>query len=187
MDNRLKVLVTDRLRDAGLGATGPRLAVADALQRLGGHRTADEVHIRLAENHALMPRTSVYNELAALSTAGVVCTADVGPGPTVYELENGWHHHFVCRRCGRIRDVACTVGSKPCVTPLEDVGQVDEAQIIFRGTCTRCLMELARLAELTEVAEPAGDAQGVSEKTRSTTRAEALPSSSGQNRSTKAS
>lgn len=141
VDDRLKTLVTDRLRDAGFGVTRPRLAVAETLYNLGGHQTADEVHIGLVKRDVLMPRTSVYNALAALSAVGVVCTADIGPGPVVYELENGWHHHFVCRRCGRVRDVSCKTGEKPCLTPQENVGEIDEAQVIFRGVCTGCLAE----------------------------------------------
>ncbi|MFD9220199.1 transcriptional repressor [Streptomyces sp. NPDC060064] len=41
------------------------------------------------------------------------------PGhPSRYEIEqHDNHHHFVCRRCGAIRDVECTVGAAPCMEP----------------------------------------------------------------------
>jgi Fur family ferric uptake transcriptional regulator len=132
---------TARLRGAGLRATRPRLAVTEALRAMGGHHTADEVHAHLVKHDIALPRTSVYNSLVVLADLGVVLRADVGPGATVYEVADTWHHHFVCRRCGGVSDVACLVGAKPCLTPGDDVGQIDEAQVIFRGTCRRCLAE----------------------------------------------
>lgn len=131
--------ITARLRQAGLRVTRPRLAVTQALHAMGGHRTADEVHAHLVKNDVTLSRMSVYNSLVALSDAGLIQRANVGRGAIVYELGATWHHHFVCRRCGQVSDVSCVVGAKPCLTPLEDVGLIDEAQVLFRGICHRCL------------------------------------------------
>jgi Fe2+ or Zn2+ uptake regulation protein len=136
--------VAERLRAAGLRVTRPRLAVVAALREMGGHHTADEVHVHLAKQDVSMPRTSVYNALAVLAEVGVVLRADVGPGAVVYEEAGAWHHHFVCRRCGAVRDVPCVVGDKPCLAPDDEWGQVEEAQVIFRGVCRRCLGEHGR-------------------------------------------
>jgi Fe2+ or Zn2+ uptake regulation protein len=130
-----------RLQQAGLRATRPRLAVTEALRAMGGHHTADEVHAHLVKHGIALPRTSVYNSLVTLADLGVVLRADVGPGAAVYEVADAWHHHFVCQRCGRVSDIPCLVGAKPCLTPGHDVGRIDEAQVIFRGTCRHCLTE----------------------------------------------
>ncbi|GII57691.1 ferric uptake regulation protein FurA [Planotetraspora thailandica] len=132
-----------QLQEAGLRATRPRLAVIEALRAMHGHHTADEVHAHLIRNDVALPRTSVYNSLTALADAGLVLRADVGRGATVYESRTAWHHHFVCRRCGQVSDVSCLADAKPCLSPVDDVGQVDEAQVVFRGTCRRCLDEEA--------------------------------------------
>lgn len=132
----------ERLRASGLRVTRPRRAVLGALRAMGGHHSADEVHAHLTGAGIALPRASVYNSLAALADHGVVLRADVGPGAVVYEATDTWHHHFVCRSCGRIIDVPCLVGEKPCLTAAEaeeDVGLVDEAQVILRGTCRDCL------------------------------------------------
>jgi Fur family ferric uptake transcriptional regulator len=130
--------IATRLQEAGLRATRPRIAVAETLRRMGGHRTADEVHAQLARDDVALPRTSVYNSLVALADAGIALRADVGPGAVVYEVADAWHHHFVCRLCGRIDDVPCVTGERPCLTPDGDFGVVEEAQVIFRGVCRRC-------------------------------------------------
>jgi Fur family ferric uptake transcriptional regulator len=137
----IQVSVVERLRAAGLKATRPRIEVARSLHRMGGHRSADEVHARLAEDGVALPRTSVYNALTALADAGIVLRAAVGPGAVVYEDADRWHHHFVCRGCGAITDVPCVVGEAPCLSPGDGFGEVEEAQVIFRGLCPRCAHE----------------------------------------------
>ncbi|MFC4529407.1 Fur family transcriptional regulator [Sphaerisporangium dianthi] len=127
------------LRSAGLRATRPRLAVIEALRSMGGHRTADDVHAHLAGRGVSLPRTSVYNSLVTLADLGVVLRADVGPGAAVYEVAERRHHHFVCRRCGQVSDVPCAGDAKPCLAPGGDMGEVEEAQVIFRGVCHDCL------------------------------------------------
>ena len=139
-----KPALDDRLRQAGLRATRPRLAVYRALDSLGGHRSADEVYERVLSGGDQLSRASVYNSLAALAAAGLVLHADAGPGRALYETATAWHHHAVCRICGQVSDVACAVGSKPCLAICDDWGQIDEAQIIFRGVCSACAQRARR-------------------------------------------
>lgn len=127
-----------RLRQAGLRVTRPRVMVLDALARIGGHCSAGEVAGFLAGEGTPLTRGTVYNVLADLAAVGLTMVADHGPGTTVYEINEVWHHHFVCRSCGTIIDVPCVVGHKPCLRPDASVGEVDEAQIIFRGLCDAC-------------------------------------------------
>ena len=85
-----------------------------------------------------MARMSVYNVLHNLTRVGVVAAVELGPDRTIYELDHGWHHHFVCRRCGRILDVDCIVGAKPCLQADLEGAEVDEAAVTFRGLCPDC-------------------------------------------------
>lgn len=138
MDVRRAAGLNRRLRESGLRATGPRVEVLAALEDLGGHRTAEEVRDLVLARGRELPRSSVYNVLASLVSARLALTADAGPGPVRYESGHIWHHHFVCTRCGTVSDVPCVVGHAPCLTPGSDVGEVDEAQVTFRGTCPAC-------------------------------------------------
>jgi Fur family ferric uptake transcriptional regulator len=105
---------------------------------MGGHRSADEIAAQLERQDEPLPRMSVYNAVAALLGAGLLMRADAGPGRTLYEAGEAWHHHFVCRRCRRVFDVPCVRGRKPCLSMPSRVGRPDEAQVIFRGVCARC-------------------------------------------------
>lgn len=126
------------IRDAGLRATAPRVLIYGILREAGGHRTADEVASLVTDSGRHLPRASVYNVLDDLSRADVVMRADRGPGTAIYEVADTWHHHFVCRVCGKVTDVACVIGSKPCIDADVPGATIDEAQIIFRGVCATC-------------------------------------------------
>ena len=143
-DRQVSGDLVQRLRAAGLKATQPRLLVLHLLQELGGHRSADDLVEELRARGTPLSRASVYNALAALLTHGLVMLTDAGPGRALYEPAGRWHHHFSCRRCGEIRDVACVVGAKPCLNPEDVDGNVDEAQVIFRGICGNCLRNSKR-------------------------------------------
>ena len=130
---------SDRLRDAGLRATAPRVAVYEALRDAGGHHGVDQIVALVGSRGKQLSRMTVYNVVDDLRGAGLVMCADVGPGLALYEVNDVWHHHFVCRECGEVSDVPCVKGKKPCLVPDAPPGaSVDEAQVIFRGLCRTC-------------------------------------------------
>ncbi len=137
--SRFENLARRRLREAGVRATRPRVLVYSLLHSVGGHRSVDQIVKLLGERGHRVQRMSVYNVVADLQAASLVMCADVGPGRALYEVNDRWHHHFVCRACGRVEDVECLEGRKPCLSPPESLAaQVDEAQVIFRGLCVDC-------------------------------------------------
>lgn len=129
----------EKLQSVGLKVTKSRLRVLQILTELGGHQSADDIYKALIEQGEGLPRGTVFKIVGDLSRNGVLMMADAGPGRTLYEYTDVWHHHFVCRRCSKIMDVPCVEGRKPCLLPDEPVaGWIDEAQIIFRGICDEC-------------------------------------------------
>lgn len=128
----------DRLRAVGLRATRPRVAVLEALGEESGHRSAEELVAVLATRQVRLARASIYNVLDDLVARGLVMLADVGPGRALYEVTDEWHHHFVCRRCRCVTDVACEADSRPCLEATVPGAEVDEAQVILRGLCAAC-------------------------------------------------
>ena len=130
----------EQLRQAGLKATRSRIEVLRALRELGGHRSADDIYRLLAERGEGLPRGSIFKVVGDLSRANILMVTDVGPGRTLYEWADEWHHHFVCRCCGTILDVPCVGGLNPCLLPGAPIpALVEAAQIIFRGVCHICL------------------------------------------------
>jgi Fur family ferric uptake transcriptional regulator len=139
LDSHSGLQTAERLRDRGLKATRPRVLVYETLHAAGGHRSVDDIVALLMARGQALPRMTVYNVVSDLTLAGLILCADTGPGRALYEANNVWHHHYVCRSCGRVHDVPCVEGRKPCLEPPAGVpGGVDEAQVIFRGLCHDC-------------------------------------------------
>ena len=47
--------------------------------------------------------------------------------------------NLICRGCGKMYDIDCAVGLKPCLTANEDHGfEIDEAEVIYWGRCPSC-------------------------------------------------
>ena len=128
-----------RIREAGLRVTKPRLAVLDALERTP-HATADEVLAAVREVLPEITVQSIYVVLHSLTDAGLLRQLDLAQSPARYETrvaDN--HHHAVCTVCGRIEDVACTVGHAPCLAPSEPRGMtIHVADVVFQGVCADC-------------------------------------------------
>jgi Fe2+ or Zn2+ uptake regulation protein len=86
----------------GMRHTAQRSMVYNAIVRLGGHCTADEITAELHKSQPRFPRSTVYRSLEALTASGSVYAAHLGEGPTHYELASGDHHHAVCQLCGGV-------------------------------------------------------------------------------------
>jgi Fe2+ or Zn2+ uptake regulation protein len=86
----------------GMRRTTQRTMVHNAIVRLGGHCTADEITAELHTTQPRFPRSTVYRSLEALTASGSVYAAHLGDGPTHYELATGDHHHAVCQLCGGV-------------------------------------------------------------------------------------
>jgi Fe2+/Zn2+ uptake regulation proteins len=138
-----------RLRDAGLRVTAPRLAVLEVLAA-HPHATADVVTRMTRRKLGRVSTQAVYDVLAACAKAGLVRRIEPAGSPARFETRTGDnHHHLVCRSCGRTTDVDCALGARPCLTPSDDAGYVlDEAEIVFWGLCPNCQAGPARPASV---------------------------------------
>jgi Fur family ferric uptake transcriptional regulator len=131
------------LRDAGLRATAPRLAVLRSLSAATGPVSHGEVAGDLAGEG--WDRATVYRNLIALTDAGLLRRTDLGDHTWRFELQREQaageaivHPHFLCDACG---DVTCLPDSAVQVvaargTPRAIQRQRYEVQI--KGRCDRC-------------------------------------------------
>jgi Fe2+ or Zn2+ uptake regulation protein len=128
------------LRQAGLRVTAPRLAVLTAVMGEGQHRDAEAIADSARTRLGTLSTQAVYDNLRILEEASLVRRIQPSGHPARYEARvKDNHHHIVCRLCGTIADVDCTVGEAPCLEPSADHGYiVQEAEVIFWGLCPAC-------------------------------------------------
>ncbi|MFP5070771.1 Fur family transcriptional regulator [Pseudonocardia nantongensis] len=127
------------LRAASLRVTRPRLAVLTAVHD-HPHADTDSIIRGVREDLGEVSHQAVYDVLRALTGAGLVRRIQPSGSVARYEARVGDnHHHVVCRSCGAIADVDCTVGAAPCLTASDDSGFViDEAEVVYWGRCPDC-------------------------------------------------
>ena len=130
----------DLLREQGVQVTAQRLAVLRAVSGRP-HGTADDVAEDVRSEIGTISRQAVYDALGILAEKGLIRRIQPAGSPARYEDRVGDnHHHLICRTCGKTVDVDCAVGDTPCLTAAADSGyQIDEAEVIYWGTCPECL------------------------------------------------
>ena len=132
--------VAELLRERGMRATAPRVAVLDAIVGMG-HPDAEAVRAEVARRLGTVSTQAVYDTLHALTAAGLLRRIEPAGHPARYETRVGDnHHHLVCRSCGATVDVDCVQGAAPCLDPDTTYGfAIEEAEVTFWGICPACL------------------------------------------------
>jgi Fur family ferric uptake transcriptional regulator len=132
------------LREHGIYVTAQRLAVMHAVAA-APHGTADAIVQAVRDEIGAVSRQAVYDTLNTLTTLGLLRRIQPMGSPARYENRTGDnHHHVICRTCGRVEDVDCAVGSRPCLTANDDHGfAIDEAEVVYWGDCPTCRLESA--------------------------------------------
>lgn len=127
------------LRGAELRVTRQRVAVLRAVHG-APHADTETVIGAVRDELPGASHQAVYDSLHTLTAAGLVRRIQPSGSVARYEARVGDnHHHLVCRSCGEIADVDCAVGEAPCLSAADDRGYaVDEAEVVFWGTCPRC-------------------------------------------------
>ena len=120
--------------------TAQRIAVLRAVAG-NPHCTADDVAEQVRTELGTISRQAVYDVLGLLAEKGIIRRIQPAGSPARYEDRVGDnHHHLICRTCGKTVDVNCAVGYTPCLTASHDAGYlIDEAEVIYWGTCPDCL------------------------------------------------
>ncbi len=145
----------ERLRVAGLRVTRPRVGILWAVQA-NPHADTESIFGIVRAALPEVSRQTVYDVLHALTEVGLLRRFQPSGSVARYETRVGDnHHHFVCRECGAIADVDCSVGETPCLIPSGECGfLLDETEVIYWGFCQTCSG-----GAVTEVATPTAPAQ----------------------------
>lgn len=129
------------LREAGLRVTTARLEVLATVQE-HPHADAATVLSLTRERARGVSVQGVYDVLGTLTDAGLLRRIQPAHSVARFEVDQGDnHHHVVCRRCEALVDVPCAVGDRPCLDPSAAAAlgfEVDEAEILYWGTCPDC-------------------------------------------------
>jgi len=127
------------LRDAGLRLTHQRLEIVRVIAADETHPDVETVFRTVRERVPTISLDTVYRTLSTLAERGLIVRVLFTPGPARYDANAARHHHFVCTRCGLIRDVEDA--ELDAIRPGAEVariGRPDAVSVQFRGVCAAC-------------------------------------------------
>lgn len=120
----------------GIKLTPQRLAILEYLENNREHPSAEDIYNALKDRFPSMSFATVYNTLEILIEKGLVKELGIDTHKRRYDPEVSLHHHFLCKRCGKILDVE----SKYDISIPENLKdcQISDFQIVFYGFCPSC-------------------------------------------------
>lgn len=133
----------DRIRAAGLRATGSRVAVLRCLARARAPLSHAEVYESILDSGN--DRATVYRNLVDLAEAGFLRRTDIdhvwrfewlGDEPAAHSATA--HAHFVCSRCGTVACLPESVVSLRATRTSPKTVRSKDVEVHVRGLCDAC-------------------------------------------------
>jgi Fe2+ or Zn2+ uptake regulation protein len=130
--------LTEMFRARGLKVTPQRQCIFRLLHGNDVHPTAEAVFALARTEMPTISLKTVYQTLNDLSEMGELQLLDLGTGATRFDPNVDAHHHLVCERCGKVRDLYADF-TKVKVPRGRDQGfRLRSAEVVFRGECQEC-------------------------------------------------
>lgn len=131
----------DQIRSNGKRLTKPRKLIFEALSLFSKPATVQEINLYLKNKKISVDLTSIYRTLSLLTKMGMVYEIEFGEGKKRYEIvnEKKHHHHFVCDKCGTIKNIMMN-GEKELIEKIikKTNFNIKRHSMEFYGLCPKC-------------------------------------------------
>ena len=125
----------DKLHETGLKLTPQRMAILEVLNGNASHPSAQAIYQEVRSRYPMISFATVYKTLKVLEEIGEIQALTINEDKLNFDPDTSPHHHFLCRRCGRILDVTPTGFPIPQIV---DGHEVDRCQVYYYGVCADC-------------------------------------------------
>ncbi len=131
--------LTTLFRDQGLRVTPQRQAIFRMLHGNDGHPTVESLYESARSEMPTISLKTVYQTVHDLDAMGEVSLLDLGTGSVRVDpnVEHA-HHHLICTRCGKVRDLPVELPDLRVPARLRRGFSVSSVEINFRGLCDEC-------------------------------------------------
>lgn len=111
-----------------------RIAIMQYMLNHLEHPTVDDVYQALAKEIPTLSKTTVYNTMSLLESAGAINSLTIDEKNVRYDSNTERHAHLKCRKCGRVFDM-----KMPTMTDGESGDfEIDKIEILYYGICKEC-------------------------------------------------
>jgi Fur family transcriptional regulator, peroxide stress response regulator len=127
------------LRQQGMRLTHQRLEVVRELAGTDTHPDVETLYRGVLQRVPTISLDTVYRTLATLADLGFITRVTATAGPTRYDGNTSHHHHFVCTRCGLVRDIVDReLDAVRAPARTSAFGSVSAVEVQLRGICRHC-------------------------------------------------
>ena len=125
---------------AGIKLTHQRLEIFRELMSVRDHPSAELIHKRLQKKLPTIAIDTVYRTLATFDELGLVKKLHVMNERTLFDTNVDIHHHFICTRCKKVKDIYWTEFDNTMLPMVVDgMGKVQSRHLEIHGICNSCL------------------------------------------------
>jgi Fur family transcriptional regulator, stress-responsive regulator len=131
--------LTELFRQQGLRVTPQRRAIFGLLHGDGRHPTIESLYEAARARMPTISLKTVYQTVNDLAAMGEVVLLDLGTGS--YRVDPNVehdHHHLICTRCGKVRDVPLDLAHVTLPPRYRRGFSVSAIEVNFRGLCDDC-------------------------------------------------
>lgn len=130
--------IVEAFRRSGLRCTSQRYAILDYLVRHPIHPSAEQVFEAVNRKDPRASLATVYKALHALAESGLIRELTLEGNAIRFEAVTARHHHFLCRRCGKIEDVNWFEVPRDPLQASVGGRKLEEYELVLRGVCELC-------------------------------------------------
>ena len=129
------------IRNKGIKPTYQRLKILEYLLDSNEHPTVETIYRNMKNKIPTISKTTVYNTMNLFVEKGILNALSVTGTELRYDADISSHHHFLCKKCGKIYDINIDFGNF-CNEKVIDGNQISEVQVYFKGICKKCLEKM---------------------------------------------
>jgi Fur family peroxide stress response transcriptional regulator len=126
-------------RSAGVKITHQRMEIFRNVALSGQHPAAETVFHGVRRRIPTISLDTVYRTLWLLTDLGLITTLGPPRERSRFDANLSRHHHFMCRRCGLIRDFYCdSFDELELPEAVAAIGCVETTHVEVVGVCRTC-------------------------------------------------
>jgi Fur family peroxide stress response transcriptional regulator len=126
-------------RNAGLKLTHQRMEIFREVAQTRDHPDAEKVYRGVRERMPTVSLDTVYRTLWLLNDLGLITTLGPPRERTRFDANLSRHHHFVCVRCGLMRDFySDEFDELRLPESVKAFGYLETTKVEVRGICLKC-------------------------------------------------
>ncbi|MGM9669377.1 MAG: Fur family transcriptional regulator [Faecousia sp.] len=117
-----------------------RNAILDCLRGTDQHPSAEWIYRSLKQDFPDLSLGTVYRNLSRFREQGLIVSLGTVNGAERFDGDIAPHIHFVCTRCGCVRDLPGITPGGEWLRAVESAagGSMDGYRLLFYGKCEEC-------------------------------------------------